>query len=57
MVHPDTQCATVIPDWVAGVKSDRGVYVEPPLPKLPEAGGSYVERTFETTSRDGRRDI
>lgn len=31
------------------VKSDRGVYAEPPLPKLPEAGGTYVDPTFGTT--------
>ncbi|MHC4179419.1 MAG: hypothetical protein ACYSWU_18050 [Planctomycetota bacterium] len=37
------------PARVPGVKSDRRVYAEPPLPKLPEAGGTYVDPTFGTT--------
>ena len=43
-----------------GVKTDRGVYPEPPLPAPPQAGETYVDPTFGTTSlrvtdeRDGR---
>ena len=32
-----------------GVRGDRKVWAEPPLPMLPEAGGSYVNPTFGTT--------
>jgi len=30
------------------IKTDRGVYTEPPLPKLPKAGGTFVDPTFGT---------
>lgn len=32
-----------------GVKTDRGVYPEPPLPTLPKAGETFVDPTFGTT--------
>ena len=32
----------------ASVKTDRTVYPEPPLPKLPRAGGKFLDTTFGT---------
>lgn len=32
-----------------GVKTDFKIYPEPPLPKLPQAGGTLVDPTFGTT--------
>ena len=31
-----------------GVKTDRAVYPEPPLPRLPKAGGTFSDPTFGT---------
>ncbi|HEX7318510.1 MAG TPA: hypothetical protein VF297_31675, partial [Pyrinomonadaceae bacterium] len=33
----------------AGVKTDKRVYREPPLPALPAAGGKYIDAVFGTT--------
>jgi hypothetical protein len=32
-----------------GVKTDLGIYPDPPLPTLPEAGATYVDPVFGTT--------
>jgi hypothetical protein len=31
-----------------GIKTDRAVYPEPPLPALPPAGGKYIDPVFGT---------
>jgi len=31
------------------IKTDRGAYPEPALPKLPKAGGTFIDPTFGTT--------
>jgi len=34
---------------VLSFKTDRGIYPEPALPQLPQAGGTFVDPTFGTT--------
>jgi hypothetical protein len=41
------QCSAQAPP--PGIKTDRGIYPEPPLPPLPKAGGTITDPTFGTT--------
>jgi uncharacterized SAM-binding protein YcdF (DUF218 family) len=36
----------ISPQDSSGLKSDRGVYRKPPLPRLPRAGGKFVDPVF-----------
>lgn len=38
----------IVSTTAAGVKTDRGIYPEPPLPALPAAGGKFFDPTFGT---------
>ena len=44
---PVVSVATAATD-LAGIKTDRRIYLKPPLPRLPQAGGKFVDPVFGT---------
>ncbi len=46
--NPWTITANYIANDTPGIKTDYGVYPEPPLPIQPAAGGKYIDPTFGT---------